>query len=70
MLLKFVCVGRHAINSCDIALYTSTSTLFNTKILGLKKINNKFLNHKKIYKFWRVILWLVYNKNDVNDVPM
>ena len=37
MLLKYVCVGIHTINSWDIAMY---SNLISTKILGLKKIDN------------------------------
>ena len=35
MLLKFMCGGRHAISSCDIALYTNT--LFNTKNFSFRK---------------------------------
>ena len=44
MLLKFICGGRHAISSCDIALYTNT--LFNTKNFSFRK--NKMTIRSKV----------------------
>ena len=44
MLLKFMCGGRHAISSCDIALYTNT--LFNTKNFSFRK--NKMTIRSKV----------------------
>ena len=60
MLLKFMCGGRHAISSCDIALYTNT--LFNTKNFRFEKkltVRSKFTINftifEMIYYDWYII---------------
>ena len=63
MLLKFVCQARHTINSWDISMYTST--LFYTKIFGLKKKKKIDRTHEVTITFTILKSCITYNKNDV-----